>query len=152
MQTRNGKFICGLILVASGTLQAAERKIQEHDLPAAVQQTLQSQSQGAVIKSYSTEVENGKTVYEAETMVDGHSRNLQVAADGTLNEIEEEVAFATLPAKVQSALTSYSRSASIEKVESLTKAGKVVAYEASTLNGKIKGEIQVGPNGKRLMH
>jgi hypothetical protein len=40
----------------------------------------------------------------------------------------------------------------IVKVESLTKKGKLVAYEAQVeTNGK-KSEVQVGPDGKSLDH
>jgi len=40
----------------------------------------------------------------------------------------------------------------IGKVESITKQGKVVAYEAHvTTNGK-RSEIQVGPDGRPLAH
>ena len=85
-------------------------------------------------------------------MVDGHSKDIQIAEDGTLNEIEEEVAFATLPANVQAALTAKAGGAKITKVESLTKHNKLVAYEAATLKGTKKREIQVGPDGGKLSH
>jgi len=51
-------------------------------------------------------------------MVDGHSKDIQIAGDGTLKEIEEEVAFATLPANVQAGLRAQAGGAKITKVES----------------------------------
>ena len=48
--------------------------------------------------------------------VQGHSKDIQIAEDGTLNEVEEEVAFATLPARVQEALAAKSGGAKITKV------------------------------------
>ena len=53
---------------------------------------MQEQSKSATIKHISTEREYGKKVYEAE-MVYGHSENIQIEKDGTLNEIKEEVVF-----------------------------------------------------------
>ncbi len=38
------------------------------------------------------------------------------------------------------------------KVESLTKSGKLVAYEAQVLTGKKHSEVQVGPDGQPLAH
>ena len=152
MRHRNVTVICGWMFIAAAVLQAAERKIQRRDLPQAVQQTVDAQSSGATIKAFSTELEAGQRVYEAELLVDGHTRDLQIDANGTLQEIEEEVAFSSLSPQVQTALTRRTGSATIRKVESLTKRGKLVAYEAATLRGKIKGEIQVGPDGKRLNH
>jgi len=95
---------------------AQEKKIDQSNLPPAVQKTVQEQSKGATIKGYSMEREHGKTVYEAEMMVDGHSKDIQIAEDGTLNEIEEEVAFSSLPAKVQAELTTKAGGARITKV------------------------------------
>ena len=131
---------------------AQERKIEESALPAAVQKTVQEQSHGATIKGFSTEISHGKRVYEAEMMIDGHSKDVEIAADGMLNEIEEEVAYNSLPASVQKALTAKSAGAKITKVESLTKHGTLVAYEAATIKGTRKGEIQVGPDGGKLTH
>lgn len=135
-----------------GRLQAQEQKLQRSQLPAAVRSTLDRETQGAAIKGYATEREHGRRVYEAETVVDGHTRDLQVAEDGTLTEIEEEVALASLPAPAQAGLTAKAAGAKITKVESLTKGGKLVAYEAATLRGAKKGEVQVGPSGGALAH
>jgi hypothetical protein len=140
------------MIAVSFTSFAQEKKIQQSDLPAAVQKAVAEQSQGASIRGYSTEVEHGKKVYEVEMIVNGHTKDLQVMADGNLNEIEEEVAFASLPNAVQAGLAKKAAGAKISKVESLTKRGRLVAYEAATLKDRKKGEIQVGPDGARLAH
>jgi len=136
-----------LTLVAS-----AEKKVERSALPPAVEKTVQAESLGATVKGISTETEDGVFQYEVEMMVSGHSRDIAIAKDGTLLEVEEEVAMNTLPTTVQSALTAKTAGAKITKVESLTKKGKLVAYEAATLKGTKKGEIQVGPNGEKLSH
>lgn len=141
-----------LALGITTAANAVEKKIERSALPPAVEKTLAANLNGATIKGFTTERENGVQVYEAETMLNGHSRDMEIQADGTLNEIEEEVSFDTLPADVQAALTARARGSKITKVESLTKHGKLVAYEAATLNGSHRGEIQVGPNGQRLAH
>jgi len=140
--------------VLTGTLSASpvEKKLERSALPPAVESTVQRASGGAAIKGFSTERENGKKVYEAEMIIDGHTKDIQIAEDGTLNEIEEEVPFSALPAAVQSALTARAGGAKIVKVESLTKKEKLVAYEAATLKAGKKGEIQVGPDGGKLAH
>ena len=145
------------VLIASAvafTLSASaqEKKIDRSALPAAVEKTVQAESEGATIKGFTTEVENGRRVYEAEMIVDGHTRDVSIASDGSVSEVEEEVAFDSLPAKVQTALTARAKGAKIVKVESLKKKDKLVAYEATTLRGKKHGEVQVGPNGERPAH
>jgi hypothetical protein len=139
------------IIVFSLAIAAAEeKKVQQSDLPASVQKTIEERSRGPLIKSYSTEMEHGKRVYEAETVVNGHTRDLQIASDGTLNEIEEEVTFNSLPSPVQAWLLKKSAGAKISKVETVTRHGKLVVYEASTVRDAKEGEIQVGPNGESL--
>ena len=152
MKFRLGILFAGAIVAATLSASAQDKKIERSAVPPAVEKTIQAQSQGATVKGLATEREHGKLQYEVETMVNGHSRDLAIATDGTLLEVEEEVAFNALPAAVQSALTAKAVGAKITKVESLTKKDKLVAYEAATLKGAKKGEIQVGPKGEALKH
>jgi hypothetical protein len=62
------------------------------------------------------------------------------------------VAMDSLPPEVKAGLTKAAGSGTIAKVESLTKAGKIVAYEADVKNGSKHSEVQVGPNGNKLAH
>src|SRR5258706_14767857 len=83
-----------LSIVVAGVIFAAdtEKKVKMKDLPAAVQQDVKEQSKGATLKGLATEVENGKTVYEAELSVGGHGKDVTFDADGKIVSVEEEVA------------------------------------------------------------
>ncbi len=59
-------------------------KMKFNDCPAAVQATLKKESGGAMIDSVDKETEDGKTIYEADVMVDGKNWELQVREDGQL--------------------------------------------------------------------
>lgn len=133
-------------------MRAQDKVLTRAKVPAKVLATVDRETQRTTIKGYATEVEHGKRVYEVETIANGHTRDLQIGADGTLNEIEEEVPMASLPAAVSSSLDTRAKGAKITKVESLTKGGKLVAYEASVEKDGHKGEIQVGPTGGTLSH
>jgi hypothetical protein len=140
----------GLLLAAIASAQ--EKKIKRSDLPPAVEKTVAAQSAGATIRGFSTEMEKGQTFYEAEMTVNGHSKDVLIAADGTVVEVEEQVALDSLPADVKTGLQAKAGKGKILKVESLTKKDKLVAYEAQVeTNGK-KSEVQVGPDGKPLDH
>lgn len=152
MTTPIPKLFVASVLTLALSAVAQEKKIDRSALPPAVEKTVQAQSKGATIKGFSTDREHGKKVYEAEMIVNGHSKDIEIATDGTLNEVEEEVAFDSLPANVQAALTAKAAGAKITKVESLTKNDKLVAYEAAILKGAKKSEIQVGADGKALAH
>ena len=132
--------------------QEHEKKLKRSDLPAAVQKTVDQESQGATIRGYSSETDNGQIEYEVALRVHGHNKDVSIAADGSVLEIEEEVALDSLPAPVKAGLLQLAGPGRITKVESLTKRGAIVAYEAQVRTGAKRSEIQVGPDGKPLAH
>jgi uncharacterized membrane protein YkoI len=140
------------ILLLAGNASAQEKKIHRSELPPAVEKTVAAQSAGATIRGFSTERENGQTLYEVEMTVKGHSKDVSITADGSIVEVEEQVALDSLSPEVKAGLQAKAGKGKITKVESLTKKDKLVAYEAKVeTNGK-KSEVQVGPDGKPLDH
>jgi hypothetical protein len=139
---------CGLAAAAT----AQDKKLKRSDLPPAVGKTADAQSAGATVRGYSSETEDGQLSYEVALTVNGHGRDVTIAPDGTVLEIEEEVALASLPAAVREGLQQGAGAGKIGKVESLTKKGVLVAYEAHVLTGTKRSEVQVGPDGKPLAH
>jgi hypothetical protein len=131
---------------------AQEKKIERKDLPPAVEKTVAAWSQGATIRGFSQEKENGQLNYEAELTVDGHSKDIVIDPNGAVVEIEEQVAIDSLPAAVKDGLQAKVGDGKILKVESLTKKNKLVAYEAVVQSAGKKKEIQVGPDGQPLAH
>jgi uncharacterized membrane protein YkoI len=140
------------VVTCSSAVHAQSKKIQRAELPPAVEKTVVEQSKGATIQGFSTEVEDGKKLYEAALTVNGHARSIEMDEQGNLLETEDEVAIASLPPAVKAALTKAAGAGTIEKVETLTKKGKLVAYEADVKTGTKHSEIQVGPIGKKLAH
>jgi len=146
------KFSLAVLVTALvfSVAHAQEKKIKREQLPPAVEKTVATESQGAEIKGFATEVENGHRLYEAELIVNGHHKDISMDRNGVIVEAEEEVSFDSLPAAVQDALKKAAGSGTIEMVESLTKNGKLVAYEGHVKRGARRSEIQVGPNGEKL--
>jgi uncharacterized membrane protein YkoI len=151
LRTRAARItgVCmGLSLIAI----AAETKISKSQLPAAVQKTAEEQSQGASVNGYSKDKEDGRLEYEVQMTSNGHSKDVTIAPDGQLLEIEEEVAVDSLPVVVKSGLQAKAGNGQITKVESLKKHGTLVAYEAQVRKANKHSEVQVGPNGEKLAH
>ena len=140
------------ILTLAAAALAQEHKIQRGQLPPAVEKTLQLQSKGAEIKDFTMEKEHGKDYYEAEMMIDGHSKDVEMDANGRVTEVEEQVAIDSLPAQVKAGLQAKAGQGKLTKVESLTKHEKLVAYEAQVMTGGKHSEVQVGPSGSPLSH
>ena len=147
------RFAVIALLLVLGTVCSAgaqEKKIQRDRLPAPVEKTVAAESQGATIKGFSTEVEDGRRLYEVEMIVNGHHKDVSMDRNGVVVEAEEEVTIDSLPDTVQAALKKGAGTGKIEMIESLTKNGKLVAYEAHVKHGLKRSEIQVGPQGEKL--
>lgn len=141
-----------MLIVVNSQASAQERKLKRSELPAAVQRTAAEQSRGAKVRGYSTEKDDGQVVYEVEMMVHGRSRDVTIDSTGNVLEIEEQVPFDSLPEVVRTGLRQLAGSGRIANVESLTKGGTLVAYEAHVRAGTKRSEVQVGPDGKPLAH
>jgi hypothetical protein len=129
---------------------AQEKKLKREQLPPAVEKTVARESEGATIKGFATEVEKGQRLYEAELIVNGHHKDISMNRQGVIVEVEEEVSMDALPAPVQDGLRRAAGAGTIEMIESLTKNGKLVAYEGHVKTGTKRSEIQVGPQGEKL--
>ena len=139
-----------MLLAALALAPGQEKRIKRSDLPPAVKKAVVEHSQGATIRGFSQEKENGQTFYEAELIVNGHSKDVLMDGDGAVVEVEEQVATESLPPAVRAGLQSKIGNGKLVKVETLTKKGKLVAYEAQVLTKGKKLEVQVGPDGKPL--
>lgn len=152
---RGNLIIAGTFLSAvlcATDVKAQEKHLKRSDLPPAVQETADAQSAGATVRGYSSEMEGGKVEYEVQLTVNGHSKDVSIAPDGSILEIEEQVVLNSLPAAVREGLLKGAGAGTIGRVESLTKHGTLVAYEAQVHTGTKRSEVQVGPDGKPLPH
>jgi uncharacterized membrane protein YkoI len=141
----------GVLLMSREGAQAKERQVTMESLPPAVRKTVTEQSRGATVRGVSTETEHGQTLYEVELTVNGHTRDVLIAADGSVAEVEEEIAMPLLPAPVRVTLEQEAGSGKILKVEAVAKGGKLAYYEARVQKAGKKSEVTVGPDGK-LIH
>jgi uncharacterized membrane protein YkoI len=132
------------------TAQAQETRIKRSQLPAAVEKTVAKESEGATIKGFAKEIEKGQTFYELELIVDGHTKDVLMDKHGNVVEVEEQVSMDSLPAAVQEALKQAAGAGTIGIIESITKNGTLVSYEAHVKHGKKRSEIKVGPNGETM--
>src|SRR5207302_10907040 len=97
-------LIATALCVVPSVAEEHEKKINRSDLPPAVEKTVAAQTQGAIIRGFSEEKENGQTFYEAELMVNGHSKAVLMDANGGIMEVEEQVELDSLPTGVRDGL------------------------------------------------
>jgi phage/plasmid-associated DNA primase len=152
MKTDPRVLLLAANLALAGSTVGQERKINRSELPAAVEKTVVEQTKGATIRGFSEEKENGQTTYEAEMLVNGHTKDVQMDKNGAVLEVEEQVDLQAVPAEVKAGLQAKAGKGKITKVESITKKQKLVAYEAQVETDGKKSEVQVAPDGKPLDH
>ena len=116
------------LIALPGMAHAADQKTTLKNLPPAVKATVDAESKGATVKGISSEKENGKTVYELETLVNGRTRDLMIDAAGKVYLVEEQLDIDKAPPAVKAALEAQ---------------GKIVALELVVENGKTRYEGQV---------
>ena len=138
-----------VMLFAAGLAfaQNSEKKVKMSDLPAAVQAAVKEQSKGAQLRGLAKEVEGGKTFYEAELKVNGHNKDILFDTEGKVVEVEEQVTLASLPAAVRSEIQKQAGKGRIVIVESVTKDGTLVYYEAQIKGTGKAREIKVSTEG-----
>ena len=87
-------FVIALLvaLIPACTVLAKEDEKEEKDevkvkidqCPAAVQKTIAEESHGAKVDTVDKETDDGKTIYEADAMINGKNYEIKVMEDGTL--------------------------------------------------------------------
>jgi uncharacterized membrane protein YkoI len=137
-----------LVLSGASLTLAAEKKIKLEDAPPAVQQAIKDATKDATLVGVETDVENGKTEYEAETKVNGHGKDITFDGNGKLLATEEEVSLDSVPAAAKAAIEKQAGGAKIKKVEKITKGSdNSVVYEAAVNKNGKRSEVLVNPDG-----
>lgn len=152
MRRNLSRQLAGVAILTVSVAWGAETRVTREQLPAAVRKTADEQSQNAAVRGYSKDTEDGRLEYEVAMTINGHGKDVTIAPDGRLLEIEEEVSLESLSPNVRSGLDAKRKGATITKVESITKQGVLVAYEAQIVQGGKRREIQVGPAGNSPAH
>jgi hypothetical protein len=115
-------------------------------LPAPILAAFRTAYPNAAIKNAAKETEDGKTVWEVESIDNGLARDLVYNSDGAIAEVEEQIEPASLPAAVSATLQAKYPKATVTKAERLTK-GTTLTYEM-TLKGASAKSVEITPEGK----
>ena len=118
----------GLFISVAGL--AAEKKIDQSKLPAAVQRTAAERSSGATISGYTSDKVDGSMVYQMDLIADGKTRAIVMDADGNVTAVEQEVAWTELPEDIQKTFSTVSQKGKLGAVSTVSTDDTIVAYEA----------------------
>ena len=132
------KYWIGLFLLA-GTLScwADKDNIAANQLPDAVQATIKVKAPNARIKSAEKEIESGQIVFEIELVRGKFEIDLEIAEDGTLIKLEEEISIESLPQAIRDALKK--QNLTPKEAEHLQEGGRIF-YEVKIKKGLFEKE------------
>lgn len=146
-------FAAMLTLVARAAPEG-EEEVTLDQVPAAVKATILKEAAGGKITEIERETKKGKTIYEAEFILDGDEIEIKVAPDGTLlsREVEHEgdddddISLDQMPGPARAALLKLAAGAKIIEAEREREHGTVV-YEAEWIVNGTEHEAKVTADG-----
>jgi len=126
--------------------KSAAKPAPKTALPAPIEAAFKAAYPTATIKNVMKEKENGKDVYEVESIDQGLTRDLIYRPDGTVVLVEEQVSEADVPAPVVAALKAQFPKATITRREKVTENG-AIRYEFQLKGAKVTS-AEFTPDGK----
>jgi threonine dehydrogenase-like Zn-dependent dehydrogenase len=133
-------------MIAAATVHA-ESHVSCNTLPAAVLQHAKLEAGDATIRGCVKDKENGKLIYEVETLKDGKSMDIVLDASGTVLEVEQEVAASNVPAAVSDAIAKAANGGKVGKIESVSRNGAIASYETTIASQGRRREVAFSPEG-----
>lgn len=97
-----------------------ETKVALDQVPKAALDAVKEEFPGAKLTAAESAEDDGETYFEIELTHEGHSIDVSVSEDGTIEEVEKEIAVADLPKAVTDAIQAKYPQAKIEEAEELT--------------------------------
>jgi hypothetical protein len=145
--------ILGLALSSTGTILADEEKVTADKLPKAVADVVKAKFPGAEFTSITKETVDGKVTYDLEMKHKGIKCEMDIKEDGTIINIEREIAVKDAPKAVLAAVEKkYPKSTIKEVMEIKELKGKeevLEGYEVVFVTAdKKNAELMVTADGK----
>jgi hypothetical protein len=146
----SGLLLAGL--TARPAFSSEDGPIDMAKVPAAVKKAAEKAVPGGKLTKAATETEDGKTIYELSgTDAKGHEVDVSLTAEAVVIEVETVIPMSEVPKVVSDALKAKAKEITISKAETVTKEGKITAYEFAGKNAAGKSvEVSVTPDGKTV--
>jgi len=114
---KTSQFCASLALTALlATLAFAQEKVDPDKLPPKVAEALKARFPGAMITQVTKEMENGEVVYDIEMTKNGRKHEMDCKEDGTIVDIQNEIAVKDLPAAAVNAIKAQYPNSTIKEV------------------------------------
>src|SRR5712692_3063332 len=151
----SGIAVLGLVLLATASLaDEKSRKIASDKLPQKIKDSIKDRFPGAEVTSAEKENENGKVMYDIELKHEGRKYEMDIKEDGTIVEIEKEIASKDIPEAITKAVKKKYPTSTIKEVMEVNtvtgKEEKPIHYEVTIETDGKKKEVVVSLDGKEV--
>lgn len=146
-------IIVSTLALAAPALAQEETKLDMSAVPAAAMEAAQKAVQGVTFETAQMDKDEGTDTYElGAKLSSGKHIEVDVLADGTIEEVEEEITAAELPAEVKATLDKELAGFAPTMIEKSTRPQGVVVYEFEGQHGgkEIDAEINADGTGYKL--
>jgi hypothetical protein len=144
-----------LVLGLASIAAAQDEKVPPDKLPQKVAATVKAKFPGAIITTATKTLENGEVIYDIEMTKSGRKHEIDLRADGSIVNFENEIAVKDLPRAVVDAVNASHPKSTIKEVMEVmvVKGGKdtIEEYEVVIVTADKKEiELAVSPDGKTI--
>ncbi len=148
MRSITVSIVCFTLGGYAAAMEKKSKSLDLNSLPAVVRVAIQANLKGGEIRNISREKEDGVEQYEVESVLQGKERDFEVDSRGVLLVVEEATTVDAIPAAPRAGIQKKVGSGKITVVETFTKPGMPLMYEAGYTDkaGK-KHEVLVKADG-----
>jgi hypothetical protein len=140
--------IAAVVAIHMAAVASAQaKKLQQSDLPEAVQATAAKETAQGKVTAYWQRDQDGAVVYEVDLVVDGHARGVLINSEGAVVAVQDEVPWNKLDPSIQSGIQSQAGDGKVATVYSISRDGKLLRYIAIVDKGGQKTKVEVGADG-----
>lgn len=127
---KHAVLIASALALATPALAQEETKVELSAVPAAAMEAAQKAAPGVTFETANIDNDEGTETYELTgKLASGKQVEVDVLADGTIEEVEEEIDAAAVPAEVQATLDKELAGFASTMIEKSTRPNGVVVYE-----------------------
>jgi hypothetical protein len=147
--------LIGLVTLATAALaDEKSEKISPDKLPQKIKDSIKGRFPGAEVTGAEKENEKGKVVFDIELKHEGRKYEMEIEEDGTIVEIEKEVASKDVPEAITKAVKKKYPTSTIKEVMEVNKVTgkeeKPIHYEVVIETDGKKKEVVVSLDGKTV--